>query len=103
MKIDGRPAKSGTIVVGSGQTGEIDLPWGLFTLVFNPSESTQNINLTSNLGENKIIFNGTDNVLGLATTLNIPLSNGQAASLNLVVYTIGEGVVATRIVHYTAG
>ena len=34
MEIDGRPATSGTIVIGAEQKSAINLPWGKFELVF---------------------------------------------------------------------
>jgi hypothetical protein len=101
MQIDGRPAQTGTIVIGAGQAAEISLPWGMFKLVFNPSGSPQNVQLTTN--PNRIVFDGTDNALGLSSILTIPLANGQSATLNLAVYAIGEGASADRILHYTVG
>lgn len=99
MKINGRPATSGTLVIGAGEQAEINLPWGPFALVFNPDVQPMNISLTSNTRQ--IVFDGTDNSLGLATTLQIPLTNGQRSNLALAVYAIGHGSSATRIVHYT--
>ncbi|MFN7108713.1 MAG: hypothetical protein ACK4MY_10870 [Brevundimonas sp.] len=101
MKINGRNAQAGTLVIGVGQTAELDLPWGSFSLVFNPNAQKQNISL--NGGSRQILFDATDNALGIGTTLNIPLSNGTNVSLNLAVYSIGDGTAVTRIVHYTVG
>lgn len=101
MEIDGRPAQWGTIVIGAGQTGAVTLPWGKFTLVFNPDTEPQNVQLTTN--PNQIVFDGTDNPLGLTSIVSVPLANGQNATLNLAVYAIGEGAAANRILHYTVG
>jgi hypothetical protein len=99
MKINGRQAQSGTIVIGEGQKGTLDLPFGTFDLVFNPSNEPQNVQLTSTPPQ--IVFDGTDNPLGLTTIMNIPLSNGGSAILNLAAYAIGDGNNTNRIVHYT--
>lgn len=99
MEIDGRPATSGTIVIGAEQKSAINLPWGKFELVFNPLNSPQNVQLTTN--PMQIIFDGTDNPLGLTTVLKLPLTSGQQATLNIAVYAIGDGSAATRIVHFT--
>ena len=99
MKIDGRQAVGGTLVVAPGQQGEIQLPWGSFALVFNPLASPQNIRLTSTPPQ--ILFDGTDNPLGIGTTLTVPLVTGQSKNLTLVVYSIGDSTTAYHIVHYT--
>lgn len=99
MRLNDTPAKSGTIVVGAGQTGALSLPWGTFTLVFEPHATPQKVQLATSPPE--IVFHGTDNALGLATILNLPLSDGQTALLNLAVYSIGEGESVHRVIHYT--
>lgn len=99
MKIDGRQAQSGTIVIAHGQNGSLDLPFGTFDLVFNPSNEPQNVQLTSNPPQ--IVFDGTDNALGLTTVMNVPLVNGRTAILNIAVYAVGDAANTNRIVHYT--
>jgi hypothetical protein len=99
MQINGRSATFGTIVIGAGQKGTIDLPWGEFELVFNPSNQPQNVQISINPPQ--IIFDGTDNALGLTSIINLPLSSGQMATLNIAIYAIGEGAGANRILHYT--
>ncbi|MCZ7494123.1 hypothetical protein O8B39_06410 [Agrobacterium rhizogenes] len=99
MKINGRPATSGTLVIGSDERAELDLPFGTFALVFNPSTLPVNVQMTVN--PPKITFNGTDNSLGLGTSLTIPLSGGNSAKLSFAIYAIGDGENATRVLHYT--
>jgi hypothetical protein len=99
MKINGKVATSGTLVIGAGQSGEIELPWGQFTLIFNPMAAIPNI--TINPAAHQIVFEGTDNPLGIATSILIPLSSGQNATINFAVYSLGEGSSVTRVVHYS--
>jgi hypothetical protein len=99
MRLDGRPATSGTIVIGAGQQGAIELPWGTFDLVFNPDVQPQNVQLIASPPQ--IVFDGTDNPLGLTSVINIPVASGGSATLNIAVYAIGDGAAANRIVHFT--
>jgi hypothetical protein len=101
MKIDGRPAMCGSIVVGPGQIGEIDIPWGTYRLVFDPPEAGPGITLSTT--DNTITLRAVDNALGVATTLEIPTVSGGRAILNLAIYTIGDGPSLCRVIHYTAG
>lgn len=99
MKVNGKTVLShGTLVIGPNERGELQLPWGLFALVFKAAD-VRNIRLTTSPPE--ITFEGTDTPLGLATTLSVPLSNGQTSTLTIAIYSIGEGSAATRVVHYT--
>lgn len=98
MFINGRPVTaSGTLVVGPGEQAELVLPFGRFSLVFD-SAAVPNIRLSVN--PMQILFEGTDNPLGLGSTFKLPLTNG-TAYLALAVYAMGEGSAATRIIHYT--
>lgn len=99
MKINGRDAVSGTIVVGAGERGTLDFPFGSFATIFNPGVSPPEVTLTSN--PPTIVFNGTDNPLGLATSLTIPLVSGVTKYLTLMIYAVGDGDEATRVIHYT--
>ncbi|WP_143217308.1 hypothetical protein [Acetobacter sp. DsW_063] len=97
--IDGNPViASGTLVVAAGTQAKLNLPFGLFTLIFNPELPT-NIQLSTN--PMQIKFDGTDNPLGISSSFNLPLANNVTMRLVLAVYSIGEGSNATRIVHYT--
>ena len=41
MQLDGKKATSGTLVIGAGQQGKLDFPWGSYDLIFNPSNTPQ--------------------------------------------------------------
>lgn len=98
MLVDGRPVtKTGTLVLAAGERGQLSLPFGTFALVFKPGPA-MNIQLTTN--PMQIVFEGTDNPLGVVTNLSIPLQ-GASANLSIAVYSIGDGPQAGRIVHYT--
>jgi hypothetical protein len=100
MLIDGRAANTGTIIVGPGQRAQIALPWGMYSLKFDPFKQPQNVSIS--VGSQEIVFDGTDNALGIAINFTLPLVNNQTGYLTLVVYAVGDGNSATRIVHYTA-
>jgi hypothetical protein len=99
MQIDGRPVKAnGSLVIGAGESATLDLSFGTFALVFNQAQ-TPNIQITVN--PNQVLFHVPDNPLGMAATFNnIPTTSGPA-HMSFVVYTIGDGAGATRLVHYT--
>lgn len=99
MKINGRAATSGTIVIGEGQRAEIELPWGSYELIFNPNVQPQNVSLSTSPPQ--IVFDATDNSLGMVTTFEIPLRNGQRVTLNIAVYTVGSDATLSRLVHYS--
>ena len=99
MQIDGRAATTYTLVVGPGQKAAIDLPFGLYNLIFNSSVTSPSATLSS--GSNEIMIDGPDTSLGLAVNFDIPLTTGTTAKLALVVYAIGDSATATRVIHYT--
>jgi hypothetical protein len=98
MYINNQSIESGTIVLGRGHVGAIDLPWGRHELMFNPSTTPMNILLNT---EGKIIFDGTDNPLGVCTELKIPMDDSRFYYLNIAVYAIGAGDTVSRVVHYS--
>lgn len=93
------PATSGSVVVGASEKGSIQLPWGIYSLIFSSDGSPMNVMINHDL--KTILFNGTDNPLGSAVGLKIPMSDLTVYVLNLAIYTIGEGVNAARIVHFS--
>lgn len=98
MKINGSAVTaSGTLVVAPGARAELTLPFGTFSLEFNPN-APLNIQIATN--PLRIKFDGTDNPLGVSSTFSVPLANG-TAELALAIYAIGEGSGAMRIIHYT--
>ena len=98
MWVDGRSASSGTVVVAPGQKAEIQLPFGKFRLAFNPTAPAA---ITINGAASELVFNGVDNPLGVATTLDIPVNDGTTKHLALALYAIGDGKSATHVLHYT--
>lgn len=98
MKINGKAAQSGTLVIGPGQSAELDLPFGSFQLLFNPSIQPQNVQLTTTPPQ--IVFDGMDNTLGVGTSLTIPLQNG-FVTLTIVIHSLGDGSSVYRIINYT--
>ncbi|WP_429930704.1 hypothetical protein [Agrobacterium vitis] len=99
MKIDGRKVTAqGTLVIGAGENGELELPFGNFELHFRPQVSPMNIKISGS--PLQIVFEGTDSPLGVSASFSLPVGIG-TAKLTLAVYCIGEGESATRIIHFT--
>lgn len=99
VKINGSGGYSGSIVIGPNQKVEVQFPWGFTELVFNPSAPKREVTLLSS--EKKLVFDDMDNPIGSAATLKIPYDNGDSHTLSLVVYVIGQGSDAYRILYYT--
>lgn len=98
MKIDGRTIQSsGTLVIAAGRRAELTLPFGSFELVFRQSSK---MNVSISTSPMQIIFDGTDNPLGVSSEFTIPLTTG-SVNLFLAVYAIGEAEKASRVLHYT--
>lgn len=99
MKIDGREAASGSIIVAPGQTGELTLPWGNVELVFKPDVAPMNIAVAP--PGNQIVFEGTDNPVGVAYASTLTFGEQRQLRLSIMVYAVGSGSDVTRLVHYT--
>jgi hypothetical protein len=92
---------SGTAVIGPNQNLKVKFPWGETSFSFHPDVSPMSINIVNNGAE--IVCNGTDNPLGVASAMELPLADGRKILLNIVVHSIGDEKNIIRLVHYSYG
>ena len=98
MKINGKNAASGTIVVKSTDTAAIDTPMGELNLRFNPSANNA---INFDAATNTIVFDGFTSPQGMAGDKDVTVDGKPKFLISFVVYTIGTLPKVIRLVHYT--